>query len=240
LKEAEFYLTDLWLGDYIHYYRQIDLLMKEGERQSDWTWTHVIPDAIIGYSPMSNDMNLAKGLAIFLLMWKKTHKAGSHVPFPGSKSGYNVKSTLSDMKSVAHFLIWTSLHPQQTSKETYNISEVDYFKWSERWPILAAKFDLVGVEPDINQFDLAVWANDNEKVWNKIVSESNLRMEGRVDQLWPFVVAMLGLQLDRQFDNTKRLQAGFTEKGDGVQAMLENWSLLEQSNQLPKGSFNVI
>ena len=48
-----------------------------------WAWTDIRPDAVIGFVPNGNAMDLAGGLAIWLSLYRWAKGEGAEVVFPG-------------------------------------------------------------------------------------------------------------------------------------------------------------
>lgn len=101
------------------YYPQVDIVKKYSEAAS-WAWSEIIPDgkdsadrrptnsnhlgyeqAIIGFAPTSNAMNLARGLAVYFLLWRKVYGKGSEIPFPGGADAWNAAFDYSPMTTFA-------------------------------------------------------------------------------------------------------------------------------------------
>lgn len=71
----------------VFYYAQYDT-MKKLSKGKRWKFCEIRPDAIVGFVPQNNAMNIAQALGLFLAMYKSIEGSGSEVPFPGNEAAY--------------------------------------------------------------------------------------------------------------------------------------------------------
>lgn len=79
----------------IFYYGQYDI-MTRASAGKPWTFCEIRPDAIVGFVPQNNAMNIAQAVALFLSLWKEVEKQGDEVrevPFPGSREAWTAPHT---------------------------------------------------------------------------------------------------------------------------------------------------
>ena len=145
-------------------------------------------DAIVGFVPNHNAMNIAEPLALYLSLWKSI--AGkSEIPFPGSEDSYMHFHSNCSQDQVARFSIFVSLREEKTAGKCYNIADVDHpVSWEMVWPGLAAYFGLVGVGPTAEgELSGEAWVRSHEDEWKTWETRYGLR-EGVVEKTcWGFM-----------------------------------------------------
>ncbi|KAL2882951.1 hypothetical protein SGCOL_001641 [Colletotrichum sp. CLE4] len=63
-------------ADEVFYYAQHDLL-QELSRGKGWTFSEIRPDGIVGFAPTANAMNMARGVGIYLSVWRYVFGTGA-------------------------------------------------------------------------------------------------------------------------------------------------------------------
>lgn len=132
--------------EHIFYYGQVDAA-TELSKCKKWDFVDIRPDAIVGFVPNHNPMNIAEPLGLYLALWKSLGKS-DEVPFPGTEESYKHVHSNGSQDIIARLMIYASLHPELTAGKSFNIADVDYsVSWSMVWPGITAYFGLKGVGP---------------------------------------------------------------------------------------------
>ena len=119
--------------------------LSEGKR---WKFCEVRPDAIVGFVPQNNAMNIAQALGLFLAMYKSVEGSGSEVPFVGNEAAYKELHTDTSQDILARFHIFASPHADAVAGQAFNVADGDVVTWEEIWPGVCSWFGLKGVGPD--------------------------------------------------------------------------------------------
>ncbi|EHK44809.1 hypothetical protein TRIATDRAFT_299659 [Trichoderma atroviride IMI 206040] len=222
-------------GDHIFYYPQIDTLAKLSEGKN-WTFADIRPDAVIGYVPQNNAMNLAKPLGLYLSLWKSLSPSAD-VPFPGSEAAWTHLHTDVSSSQLAKFHIYVSLHPEKTAGKAFNIADVDAgTTWKDTWPGIAAYFGLKGVGPAAKgQLSGYPWVESQKEKWDTWTKENGLRSDVLEKAPWDFMTVVTGVysERDRNFDITEARKIGFTEKPDHIKSYHNVFDKLRVEKHLP-------
>ncbi|KAH7354988.1 hypothetical protein BKA65DRAFT_581662 [Rhexocercosporidium sp. MPI-PUGE-AT-0058] len=225
-------------GQHILYYPQIDTLTQLAEGKK-WKFADIRPDAIVGFVPNHNPMNLAEPLALYLSLWKSLSPTKT-VPFPGSAESY--KHTQSNISSdqLGRFHIFASLHPELTAGKAFNIADEDRgISFEMIWPAIAAYFGLEGVGPvedgDVKGLSGEGWVRKQESVWESWTREHGLR-EGVIENTcWGFMTIVTGeySTVDRDFDLSEARRIGYTERVDHVKGYYVAFDRMRAAKIIP-------
>jgi hypothetical protein len=116
--------------------------------QEPWSWSEVVPDAIIGFTPHGSGFSLAGHWAVYLFLWKLVHGEGAEVPFPGSNDGYASLYSETSAGLLARAAIYASLHPDVCCGRLFNVADSSKPESMRvRWPQIARWFGLKGMPP---------------------------------------------------------------------------------------------
>ncbi|KAL6907298.1 hypothetical protein GGI43DRAFT_431350 [Trichoderma evansii] len=207
-------------GDHIFYYPQIDALLKLSEGKN-WTFADIRPDAIIGFVPNHNSMNLAQPLGLYLSLWKSLSPS-IEAPFPGTEKAWTHLHTDISSTQLAQFHIYVSLHPEKTAGKAFNIADVDAgTTWQDTWPRIAAYFGLKGVGPAAKgELSGQQWVESQKEKWDTWEKEKGLKPKVLENTVWDFMTTVIGFysERDRNFDLTEARKIGFTEKPDHIKS----------------------
>ncbi|CZR63447.1 uncharacterized protein PAC_13344 [Phialocephala subalpina] len=110
-------------GDHPFFYPQIDTLTRLAEGKS-WKFADIRPNAIVGFVPSHNPMNIAEPLALYLSLLKSVNPTLS-VPFPGTKESYTHLQSNCSSDQLGRFHVYDSLHPELTAGKAFNIADED-------------------------------------------------------------------------------------------------------------------
>ncbi|KAK1492282.1 hypothetical protein CCUS01_14064 [Colletotrichum cuscutae] len=150
-------------ADEVFYYAQHDLL-RDLSRGKNWTFSEIRPDVIVGFAPTSNAMNMARGIGIYLSVWRRvfgttTTGAGGfgsgnrvevEVPFPGSLRSYRATHTDTNQDVLSKMEIFAAVvNPEGCGGgRAFNVADGGaVISWSVVWPRLCERFGLIGVAP---------------------------------------------------------------------------------------------
>ncbi|KAF7978262.1 hypothetical protein HWV62_1092 [Athelia sp. TMB] len=230
-KESFPRIQDPSITSQIYNYRQLEILAAHACGAS-WKWTEVRPDAIIGFAPTSNAMNIALPLGVFLALWRAVYGSGATIPFPGPKAAYERTHTDTPMGPAARFHIFASLRGAETHEQTYNIGAAPS-SYAQKWPLFAAQFGLVGAPPARDEgIDVAAWVSAHRAAWGDLEKEYGLQA-GVIEKVgWDFLI-LLTIPFDREYDISKARELGFQEEMDLMAAYREAWELMAASKLLP-------
>jgi nucleoside-diphosphate-sugar epimerase len=197
------------------YYDQEDLL-RERQRGKAWRWTVLRPEGTSGYG-LGNPMNVAMSIAIYAVISKEL---GLPLRFPGTEKSYRILYNITYAKILARATAWAGTC-DAARNEIFNITNGDYFRWSEVWPQIAAMFDMPVADP--LPTPLAVYLADKAPLWDAIVRKYNLRpVPYEQVSAWAFADVVLGLEYDTILSTIKARQAGFHDSL-GTREMFEDF-----------------
>ncbi|GFP55947.1 short chain dehydrogenase sirQ [Trichoderma asperellum] len=207
-------------GDHIFYYPQVDTLAKLSEGKN-WNFADIRPDAIIGFVPNHNAMNLAEPIGLYLSLWKSLSPS-AEVPFPGTEKGWTRFHSDISSSQLARFHIYVSLNSEKTAGKAFNIADVDAgTTWQDTWPGIAAYFGLKGVGP-VAEGELSgyKWVESQKEKWDTWTEENGLRPKVLEQTGWDFMTIVTGTysERDRNFDLTEARRIGFTDKPDHIKS----------------------
>lgn len=200
----------------IFYYEQYDILARASEGKA-WNFCEIRPDAIIGFVPRNNFMNLAQGLGVFFSLYREVEGEGAEVRFPYGEAAWTALHTDSTQDLLGMFHVFASLAEPvgRVTGKTINVVDGPGTIWREVWPRLAAWFGLVGVGPgEKEQWWMKRWVGEREAVWDGLVERCGLRAWVLEGTSFGFVDAMIGLSFRRDYDSTARKEVGFMEERD--------------------------
>ncbi|RDW77831.1 hypothetical protein BP6252_05884 [Coleophoma cylindrospora] len=208
-------------GDHIFYYPQIDALASLAEGKP-WKFADIRPDAIVGFVPNHNPMNIAEPIGLYLSLWKSL-ESSPEVPFPGNESAYTHFHSDCSQDLVAKLHIFASLHPDKSAGKSFNIADVDYpVSWEMVWPGICQYFDLKGVGPlpEGQGFAGEPWARSHSDKWDIWTKDNDLRPQVLNKTCWDFMTIVTGpfAEFNRQYDIGEVRAAGFTESIDPVKS----------------------
>ncbi|KAI0311216.1 hypothetical protein OF83DRAFT_1177797 [Amylostereum chailletii] len=241
IKESRPRIPEPWASR-TFYYRQLDIIAKHA-RDAPWTWNEVRPDAILGYAPTTNAMNLPLVLGAYLALWRAVHGAGSSIPVPSTPAGASALNSESPASNLARLSIFLGLKDDRASHkgEAYNVGTAAN-SYAARWPQLAAEWGLKGVPAvqgstavaDFGKPALEAerWARDRQDVWDGLVKQHGLK-PGVLEAIQFDFLFVMAVPENRDLDVGKMQEAGYTEEQDWLGAYREAWELWVQAKVLP-------
>lgn len=210
----------------VFYNDQEDLLWAEADRQG-YDWTVLRPDAVIG-SALGSPMNMLHGIAVYATICRSLD-----IPlrFPGSPGAWTALHQSTDAGLLAEAVEW-ALTAGTASREVFNVTNGDNFRWQHLWPDIANFFDIPTQAPQ--PMLLAEQMADKEPVWDAIVAGHGLQPVTYEQMVsWPFVDAVLRTDYDMVQSTIKIRRAGFTGCIDTHDSMLRNLQDLRTRRLIP-------
>ena len=232
LKESAPRIPEPWASN-VFYYAQYDTIkqLSEGKR---WTFCEIRPDAIIGFVPQKNAMNLAQAIGLWLAMVTSFEGIGTEVNFPGNEKAYKALHTDTSQDILAQFHVYASLNPEAVSMKSFNIADGDVVTWEQVWPCICHWFGLKGVGPDPSKKTGAEWVQEQKGQWGSWVKENRLK-EGALEATsWEFMSAIMGaITFDRQYDLSACREVGFQEKTETVKGYTRAFERMRVARIIP-------
>lgn len=188
--------------------------MKRASAGKSWTFCEIRPDAIVGFVPQNNAMNIAQAVGLFLSLWREVEGEGSEVRFPAGKDAWTALHTDTSQDILARFHIFASLRPEQTSERAFNVVDGPATTWSEVWPAVCSYFGLKGVAPHSSRdsFSGQKWMESHHSDWSGWVAKRGLKEGALEGTSWAFMQAVMGIPFRRDYDPTASRSIGFTEE----------------------------
>lgn len=218
----------------IFYYSQYDLL-AELSKGKDWTFAEVRPDGIIGFTPVSNAMNLSQGIGLYLTIYREVHGQGARVNWPGTEKSWKCKHSDTSQGILAKMEIYAVTHVEQCGNGgVFNIADGKTVAWENVWPKLCADFGLVGTGPASDTVPMEEFVKKNIDAWKKLAEEHGLKEKVIEEQNWPFVHFMLvRFDFDREYDLSRSREVGFKEEIDTADGYVKAWEKMRKAKVLP-------
>ena len=190
-----------------YYFDQIDWL-TEFQRGKGWDFVELRPQTLIGFAP-GTPMSLGAAIAVYAAISKEL---GLPLRFPGKLGAYTSIYQVTESTHFANAALWAATEPR-CGLEAFNITNGDYFRWSNLWPKLAAAFDMPAGDPQT--ISLTQHMADKEPLWRAVTEKYRLR-PFPYDQLvaWPFADYVFGCDWDVMSDVTKSRSFGFHDVVD--------------------------
>jgi hypothetical protein len=196
----------------IFYYAQYDIMQKASTNKA-WKFCEIRPDAIVGFVPNNNAMNIAQGVGIFLALYKEVSGEGAEVPFPGSQEAWTARHTDTSQDILAMFHIHASLHPEKTHERAFNVVDGQATTWEEVWPQLCAYFGLKAKPPASDAiFDVVKWMEEHRDRWPQFTAKHQLKSGAFEGTGFQFVKDVMGIPFRRDYDAAASRSVGFKEE----------------------------
>jgi len=223
-------------GEHIFYYPQIDAL-KELSEGKKWAFADIRPDAIVGFVPNHNPMNIAEPLALYCSLWASLNPS-SPIPFPGPASSYKTLASNGSQDQIAKFSIFASLHKEKSAGKAFNIADTDQgLSWENTWPGIAQWFGLVGGEPREDVLSGEAWVKSTpiKSQWDAWTSSHHLRPKVLDNTCWEFMSIVAGeyASINRQFDLSEARRIGYTETMDHVKGYHVAFERMRKAGIIP-------
>jgi len=195
------------------YFDQIDWLTAF-QRGKKWSWTELRPQTLCGFAP-GTAMSILPAIAVYAAISKEL---GLPLRFPGKPGAYGTIYQVTESSHFANAALWAATE-KRAANQAYNITNGDYFRWSNVWPRIADVFGMkVG---DVQTISLTQQMADKADLWGAMTKKYGLK-KFDFGQLvaWPFADYVFGSDWDVMSDVTKSRLHGFQEVVDS-EAMFE-------------------
>lgn len=223
----------------IFYYEQYDI-MKRASEGKRFAFCEIRPDAIVGFVPQNNAMNIAQALGLFLSLYRDVEGEGSAVPFPGSKEAWTALHTDTSQDILARFHIHASLLPQETSGRAFNVVDGPATTWEHVWPEVCAYFGLKGVGPEASGkvFSAQTWMESHSGEWAPWVAKNGLKTGALESTSYGFMQDVIGIPFRRDYDATASREIGFTEERPHAEGYKRAFEEMRRARIIPSSLSN--
>lgn len=197
-------------GKTVFYYDLEDYLI-EASAGKKWTWTEVMPDAVVGFVPNGSYFNLTSHWANYLSTYALIEGEGAEVPYPGSSAGYTSTYNEASSAIIGKFIIWAGLNIDKVGRgQVYNIADqAKPESMAERWPAICSYFGLKGVGPteDANALAPSEYVKRHQAVLKERGVKSNEVFKANFLDSYGYY-----LYFNREFSLDKARSVGFKEE----------------------------
>lgn len=211
------------------YYAQQDHL-AERAAAAGWTWSHLIPPYVTGFSERA-PMNLVMAIGVLATL---SREQGLPLRFPGPAASWNALHHLADADQIAAAAAWCATGAT-AANEIFNIANGDPGRWRNSWPVVAGHFDLATGEP--MPVPLTQVAAELAPLWRRIAEREDLRqpdLHALVDWQWADYMFKTAFSNDVLFELGKIRRAGFGGCLDSEAALLGRFEELRQQRLIPR------
>lgn len=199
----------------IFYYAQIDKIAELSVGKA-WAWTDVRPDAVIGFVPNGNAMDLAGGLAIWLSLYRWTEGEGAEVVFPGNDVVWGAKHTDTSQMILGRSHVYAAVSGKASGRAV-NVGDGTSVYKDGLWAKICAWFGLKGVGPREGMTTGEAWVMGQKSRWGVFESANGLKA-GTVEKaalgLWFMSMILIHAAIDRHYDLGVSKELGFPQSSD--------------------------
>lgn len=210
------------------YYQQHDHLVERSQA-GGWSWSHLIPPYVTGYSDRA-PMNLVMVLGVLATL---AQEQGVPFRFPGTLSAWNALHHIADVSQIASAACWAATS-KNACDEIFNIANGDPGRWSNSWNCLAKYFDLTVADPMPIPLDMVPEVYG--EIWKQIAREYGLEQENiaqLVDWKWAHYMFNVAFSNDVLFETGKIRRAGFHQVLDTEATILARLDELTARKLIP-------
>jgi nucleoside-diphosphate-sugar epimerase len=213
-------------GDHTFYYAQQDWLDARG-RSAGWSWSASRPHAIVDRAT-----GIARSLSLLIAVYASILKEeGEPLYFPGTMGNYRALYQCTDALLLAKAIVWMSIEAR-CANEAFNITNGDYIRWQNLWPVFASYFGMkTGA---VRTQRLGETMPPKKPVWERIAAKHRLEAppyEKLV--LWPYGDFVFHPDWDIMSDTLKARRLGFHEVRDTQQMFLEHFDFYRAERIIP-------
>lgn len=219
----------------VFYYSQYDIMTNASAGKS-WSFCEIRPDAIVGFVPQNNAMNIAQALGLFLSLWKEVEKEGDEVrtvPFPGSRAAYEALHTDTSQDILARFHIYAAGHTDLVAGKAFNVADGPATTWRQVWPEVCAWFGLKGGEPEDRAFSAQEWMESHQSTWAEWVQRNGLKQGALEGTSWKFMQDVISIPFRRDYDLSASREIGFTEERPHAQGYFKTFEEMRKARIIP-------
>ncbi|MDA7419195.1 SDR family oxidoreductase [Xenophilus arseniciresistens] len=210
------------------YYAQHDHLVERAAL-GGWSWSHLIPPYVTGYSDRA-PMNLVMAIAVLAVL---SREAGLSLRFPGPAASWNALHHLADARLIAEAAAWAG-SSEAAANQIFNIANGDPGRWRHSWGRIAAHFGLAEGEP--LAIPLTQVAAEQAGVWERLARKAQLRQHDihqLVDWQWADYMFKTAFSNDVLFALGKIRRAGFAACIDNEAALCGRFDELREQRFIP-------
>lgn len=150
----------------VFYYAQEDYIAGR-QRGKRWTWSTTRPHGICHTVP-NEPRNLVLLVAVYALICREI---GLPLTFPGSAESYASIYQCTSTDQLIDGILWMSSTPD-CANEAFNLTNGDYIRWCNLWPLLADHFEVkLG---SVKTVRLSEAMADKRAAWESIVRRHGL------------------------------------------------------------------
>ena len=185
----------------IFHYAQIDAIAALSKGKS-WRWSDIGPDAVIGFVPNGNAMELVGGLAIWLSMYRCSAGEGAEVVFPGNEAVWSAKHTDTSQMILGRSHIYAAV-TGKASGRAVNVGDGTSTYKDGLWADICTWFGLKGIGPEEGATTGEAWVMSQKSRWGTFEGENGLKV-GTVEKVasgfWFMSMIWVGAAFDRHYD----------------------------------------
>ena len=218
--------TDPRVSEGFFYYDQHDLLIERSVIR-DWSWTVLRPHVVIGPA-FRSPLNLMAVIGVYASLMKAMNQP---LAFPGPHAAFKAIYQATDSKLLSNAIYWGS-KAREAQNEIFNVTNGDFFRWSNLWSRIASIFDLEAVGPKPQS--LVKTMSNVAPIWRELALKHELIVEDLSALVsWSFADYVFGTTWDVMSDTQKLRRAGFLECIDSEQIILKQMKELRHLKILP-------
>jgi nucleoside-diphosphate-sugar epimerase len=214
----------------IFYYAQTDTIAALSKGKS-WQWTDIRPDAVIGFVPNGNAMDLVGGLSIWLSMYRWSTGEGAEVVFPGNEVVWSAKHTDTSQMILGKSHIYAAV-TGKASGRAVNIGDGTSVYKDGLWADICVWFGLKGIGPKEGSLTGEAWVLSQKSRWDTFEGENGLRVgtvEKAASQFWFMSMILSGAAFDRHYDLGLSKELGFPQSNDTAAGYHEAFKRLRKA-----------
>lgn len=210
------------------YYAQEDFLIarQPGKR---WSWSASRPHAICDFST-----GFARALGMLIAVYASIcRELGEPLAFPGTEGNYHALYQCTEAGLLARAIRWMSIEPRCANQQ-FNITNGDYIRWKNLWPVFADYFGMKLGEVNTQRLGLTMTTPEMAAAWERIVKKYSLKTN-IYDKLvvWPYGDFVFGPTFDIMSSTIKARQFGFHESMDTERMFIELFDYYRREKVIP-------
>ncbi|MGE3991882.1 SDR family oxidoreductase [Pseudorhodoplanes sp.] len=195
------------------YHAQEDWL-REKQPRAEWSWSASRPSFVCSVTP-GQGRNMVSTLGAYAVLCRELN-----IPFdfPGTERSFHSLTEITDSGLLARAIVFLATEPAARN-QAFNVTNGDWFRWSEIWDELADYFG--AVRGSCRPSPMKVWAEDKEPVWQAIVARYGLNPL-KLSQIanWGFADFFIGQDYDVASSVDKIRECGFQNRCDSRSEIL--------------------
>ena len=211
-----------------HFYDdQLDALTARADRNG-WAWSALRPHVVIGPA-LKSPMNLMAVLGAYGTLQKAK---GEPFAFPGPETAFTPIYQATDSDLLSRAIDWCG-EAEAARGEIFNITNGDYFRWTNVWDSLAAFFEIPPAPPA--NIKLAETMMDDASLWMQI-AKSHALVENDLSAMvsWGFGDYVFGTTWDVMSDAVKIRKFGFRDYVETDVNLINRLTELRKLKIIPK------